>query len=224
MWQRIKLILKSVRQYKKYAIITPLFMIGEAALECMLPFIMSVLIDDIGGITKSSDIMNKTFNNFMFPVTIFWIIMILIIMSMLSLLCGIMGGRFAARASVGMATNLRLDVYKKIQSFGFDNIDKFQTSSLITRLTTDIQNVTMAFQLCIRIVIRAPLMMIFSAIMAFVAGGNMAWIFIGLIPIIGFGLFLIVKAAMKIFTRVFKRYDKLNESVQENVSGVRVVK
>ena len=224
MWQKIKLILKSVRQYKKYALITPLFMVVEAALECLLPFIMSVLIDDIGKIAQPSDIMNKVFTNFAFPVTLFGIFMILIGFSILSLLSGIFGGRFAAKASIGMGANLRSDIYKKIQSFSFDNIDKFHTSSLITRMTTDIGNVQMAFQLCIRIVIRAPLMMIFSAVMAFVAGGKMAWIFISLIPAVGVALFLIIKFAMGIFMRVFKRYDKLNESVQENVSAVRVVK
>ena len=224
MWQKIKLILKSVRHYKKYALITPVFMVIEAALECLLPFIMSVLIDDIGKITQPSDIMNKVFYNFAFPVTLFWIFMILIGFSLLSLTCGILGGRLAAKASIGMGANLRSDLYKKIQSFSFDNIDKFHTSSLITRMTTDINNVQMAFQMCIRIVIRAPLMMIFSAVMAFVAGGKMAWIFITLIPVVGICMFLIIKFAMGIFMRVFKRYDKLNESVQENVSGVRVVK
>lgn len=224
MWQKIKLILKSVRQYKKYALITPIFMVTEAALECLLPFIMSVLIDDIGKITQPSDIMNKVFYNFAFPVTLFWIFMILIGFSLLSLTCGILGGRLAAKASIGMGANLRSDLYKKIQSFSFNNIDKFHTSSLITRMTTDINNVQMAFQMCIRIVIRAPLMMIFSAVMAFVAGGKMAWIFITLIPVVGICMFLIIKFAMGIFMRVFKRYDKLNESVQENVSGVRVVK
>ena len=224
MLEKIKLILKSVRQYKKFAIITPIFMIIEAALECLLPFIMSVLIDDIGLIAQSSDIVYKKFDNFVFPISILGIILILVGFSALSLTCGILGGRFAAKASIGMGANLRSDMYKKIQSFSFNNIDKFQVSSLITRMTTDINNVQMAFQLCIRIVIRAPLMMIFSAVMAFIAGGKMAWIFIGLIPLVGVGLFFIVKGAMGIFIRVFKRYDKLNESVQENVSGVRVVK
>ena len=220
----IKLILKSVREYKKYAIITPIFMILEAALECLLPFIMSVLIDNIAFIEKPEDIVNLRFTNFIFPITILEIILILVGFSIFSLTCGILGGRFAARASIGMGANLRSDMYKKIQSFSFDNIDKFHSSSLITRMTTDIANVQMAFQLCIRIVIRAPLMMIFSATMAFITGGSMAWIFIGLIPIVGLALFFIIKAAMGIFMRVFKRYDKLNESVQENVAGVRVVK
>ena len=224
MLKNVKMILKSIRQYKKYALITPIFMIVEAALECLLPFIMSVLIDNISQITQPSDIMNKYFDNFIFPITLFGIFMVMIGFAVLSLTCGILGGRFAAKASIGMGANLRSDLYKKMQEFSFDNIDKFQVSSLITRMTTDINNVQTAFQMCIRIVIRAPLMMIFSAIMAFIAGGNMAWIFIALMPTVGFVLFLIIRGAMKIFIRVFKRYDKLNESVEENVSGVRVVK
>ncbi len=232
----IKLILRSVRQYKKYAIITPLFMIGEAALECLLPFIMSVLIDNISYVSQMSDLTNFTIRqlrenlgivnngNILYNFSILGIILLLVGFSILSLICGILGGRFAAKASIGMGANLRKDLYEKIQTFSFKNIDKFHGSSLVTRMTTDIANVQMAFQLCIRIVIRAPLIMIFSGVMAFIAGGHMAWIFITLVPIVGLALFFIVRFAMKIFTRVFKRYDKLNESVQENVSGVRVVK
>lgn len=233
MLRKIKLILQSVREYKKYAIITPIFMLFEALIECVMPFIMSALIDSV------SQNVNKlnTFQDIFAPltythnglgltinVTIFGIMIILIIMAVLSLTCGILGGRTAARASVGMATNLRSDLYKKIQSFSFSNIDKFSSASLVTRMTTDVNNVTMAFQMLLRIVIRAPLMMLFSAIMAFISGGVMAFIFVILIPAIGLGLFLIVKKAMNIFLRVFKRYDALNESVEENVSGVRVVK
>lgn len=233
MLQKIKLILQSVREYKKYAIITPIFMLFEALIECVMPFIMSALIDSV------SQNVNKlnTFQDIFAPltythnglgltinVTIFGIMIVLIIMAVLSLTCGILGGRTAARASVGMATNLRSDLYKKIQSFSFSNIDKFSSASLVTRMTTDVNNVTMAFQMLLRIVIRAPLMMLFSAIMAFISGGVMAFIFVILIPAIGLGLFLIVKKAMNIFLRVFKRYDALNESVEENVSGVRVVK
>ena len=236
MWTNIKLILKSVRQYKKFALITPIFMVLEAALECALPFIMSILIDNIAYISETSDITNYSIRqlreslnitnngNLFYNFSILGIILILVGFSMLSLACGIFGGRYAAKASIGMGANLREDIYKKIQNFSFNNIDKFHSSSLITRMTTDVGNVQMAFQMCIRIVVRAPLMMIFSAVMAFAAGGNMAWIFIALIPAVGIALYFIVKGAMKIFMRVFKRYDKLNESVQENVSGVRVVK
>lgn len=229
MWAKIKLILKSIRQYKKYAIITPLFMIVEAALECALPFIMSMFVDTIENISEPSDIM-KVFKyentNFGFAVNVslFWLIIILVCMALVSLTCGILGGVFGSKASVGLAANLRSDLYKKVESFSFANIDKFSASSLVTRMTTDVSNVQMAFMMCIRIVIRAPLMMLFSAIMAFISGGQLAWIFIILIPIIGFFLFLIIRGAMGVFRKVFKKYDLLNESVQENVTGMRVVK
>lgn len=241
MWQKIKLILKSVRQYKKYALITPIFMIGEALLECLMPFTMSMLIDSVSDavnpnlhptgslLTQFSDITKQIpYTNanlgINWNVSILLLILVLVGMAGVSLLCGIFGGKFAAIASVGMSTNLRSDLYKKIEDFSFSNIDKFSSSSLITRLTTDVNQVAMSFQMCIRIVVRAPLMMIFSAIMAFLAGGVMALIFVVLVPIVALGLFIIGKKAMKIFIRVFKRYDKLNESVQENVSGIRVVK
>ena len=229
MWKKIRLILKSVRQYKAAALITPIFMIIEAALECALPFVMSMFVDTIEYVTTVEDIMtpfpyqNPNFGLNM-NISLFWLIIILVSMALVSLTCGILGGVFGSKASVGLATNLRSDLYKKLESFSFANIDKFSASSLVTRMTTDISNVQMAFMMMIRIVIRAPLMMIFSAVMAFIAGGQMAWIFIILIPIIGFFLFLIIKSAMRIFRRLFKRYDLLNESVQENVAGMRVVK
>ena len=232
MWQKVKLILKSVRQYKKYAIITPLFMIGEALLECIMPFTMSMLIDSVNNAVKNNIEFNFTSPipyvnqnlSMNLNVSILGLILTLLGIVIASILCGIFGGIFAAKASVGLATNLRSDIYKKIQSFSFSNIDKFSSSSLVTRTTTDINQIQMSFQMLIRIVVRAPLMMIFSAVMAFVTGGVMALIFVVLIPLIGFGLFEIGKHARAIFVRVFKRYDKLNESVQENVSGIRVVK
>lgn len=214
MWKKIKYILKSVREYKVYALVTPLFMIGEAGIECALPFVMSMFLNKIeevsGGIATFSSL---------------WVyIVALIAMAMVSLLCGVLGGRTAAKASTGLAKNLRSDLFAKLESFSFENIDKFSSSSLVTRMTTDITNTQQAFQMCIRIVIRAPLMLIFSVIMAFISGGQMAWIFIGIIPVVGGGLILIIRLAMPIFRRVFKRYDALNESVQENISGIRVVK
>lgn len=241
MIEKIKLIAKSIRQYKKYAIWTPILMVVEALMECAMPFVMSMLIDTITQaititathpaieISEFSDIFKTlTYTNVTLglelKVTIFGIIMTLIGMALISLSAGFIGGRTAAKASVGLQTNLRADIYKKIQTFSFANIDKFHSSSLITRLTTDVNQVGMAFQMMIRIVVRAPLMIIFSAVMAFVAGGWMAVIFILLIPMIGIGLYFIGKKAFKIFSSVFKRYDKLNESVQENVSGIRVVK
>ena len=229
MWKKIRLILKSIRQYKRDAIITPIFMLVEAALECALPFVMSMFVDTIEHVNSIQDFVSVyqyTNANFGFSlnVSLLGLIITLVGMAMLSLTCGIMGGIFGSRASVGLATNLRMDMYKKLETFSFANIDKFSASSLVTRMTTDISNVQMAFMMCIRIVVRAPLMMIFSAAMAFIAGGNMAWIFIGIIPLLGFFLFLIILFAMRIFRRVFKKYDKLNESVQENVTGMRVVK
>ncbi|MBQ6731420.1 MAG: ABC transporter ATP-binding protein [Bacilli bacterium] len=203
-------VLKSVREYKIYAIITPLFMIGEAAVECVLPFVMSQFVDRIEGV-KSIE-----------PLVPFFII--IIAMTIVSIVCGILGGRFASYASCGFAKNLRQDLYKKVESFSFENIDHFHASSLVTRMTTDVNNAQMSFAMAIRIVIRAPLMLIFSAVMAFVTGGHMAWIFVTAIPIIGLIFFFVAHFAMGIFKRVFKRYDALNESVQENVAGMRVVK
>ena len=225
MWNKIKLILKSLKQYKKYAIITPIFMVLEVLFESALPFVMSVFLDlsiQIHDISQFTDVISHS--RLPFDVSLLGLIIAMIIMACLSLLAGILGGKFAAKASVGLATNLRSDLYKKIQSFSFANIDKFSTSSLVTRMTTDIANVQQAFQMCIRIVVRAPLMMIFSATMAFISGGSVAWLFIILIPVLGIGLFFIIKKAMTIFMKVFKRYDALNESVQENVTGIRVVK
>ena len=233
MRNKIKLILKSLRQYKIFAILTPLCMVLEAALECVLPFVMSMFVDTIEYATTAADV-NEAFTkvvpytnpnlHFTINVSLLGLILTLVGMALLSLTCGILGGVFGSKASVGLASNLRSDMYKKIESFSFANIDKFSSSSLVTRMTTDIGNVQMAFMMCIRMVVRAPLMMIFSACMAFIAGGQLAWVFVVLLPVVGLLLFLIIRGAMGIFRRVFKRYDKLNESIQENVSGMRVVK
>lgn len=209
MLKRIKRVFSSVREYKKYAIITPLCMIGEAAIECVLPFVMNKFVS---AIQDASNVLQ------LWPY-----ILALVLMTCASIAFGILGGRFASIASAGFAKNLRHDIYEKIQSFSFENIDKFHGSSLVTRMTTDVNNAQMSFQMCIRIVFRAPLMLIFSSVMAFVAGGHIAWIFIGAAILAGLLLFLIIRGAMKIFKVLFKRYDALNESVQENVSGIRVV-
>ncbi len=213
MIKKIKLILKSVREYKKQAILTPIFMVGEVAMECAIPYVMSLFLDKIEEMGMSIQF------NVLLPYIIG-----LVAMAMASLLFGVFGGRTAAVASTGLARNLRSDLYKKLQSFSFENIDKFSNSSLVTRMTTDVTNAQQSFQMCIRIVVRAPLMLIFSVIMAFINGGNMAWIFIGIVPVVALGLIFIMKLAMPVFQRVFKRYDALNESVQENVSAIRVVK
>ncbi len=210
MWQKIKYVFSSIREYKKYAIMTPIFMIGEAGVECCIPFVMSLLIDKIDDLTSISSL---------------WPYLVALIgMAIISITCGVLGGITAAKASTGLAKNLRHDLYVKLQSYSFANIDKFTSSSLVTRLTTDISNAQMAFQMCIRIVVRAPLMFIFSIVMAFVSGGLLAFIFVGLVPVVVLGLFFIIKKALPIFRRVFKQYDKLNQSVEENVSGIRVVK
>ena len=233
MFKKIKLIFAKVGQYKKYAILSPIMMVIEAMMECFLPFIMSMLVDTIRqnegdlvnlhSIAETLPYHNETLH-LDWQVSIIGIILVLITLSLVSLTAGILGGRFAARASVGLATNLRSDLFKKVESFSFSNIDKFSSSSLLTRMTTDISSVQMAFQMTIRIVIRAPIMMIFAATMAFVSGGELAWIFVILVPVVALGLGLIIKGAMSTFRKVFKRYDVLNESVQENVSAIRVVK
>ncbi len=210
MFKMIAKVLKSVREYKIFAIITPLFMIGEAAVECALPFVMSQFVDKIEFVTSISELVPY--------------FLIILGMAIVSITCGILGGRFAAYAASGFAKNLRRDLYKKVESFSFENIDHFHASSLVTRMTTDVTNAQNSFAMAIRIVVRAPLMLIFSAVMAFIVGGNLAWIFVIAIPVIGIIFVVVAKFAMGIFRRVFKRYDALNESVQENVAGMRVVK
>lgn len=207
MFQKIKRILKSLREYKVFAIITPIFMIGEVVMECILPSVMSDLLN---ALELREDILPY--------------IIAMIIIAVFSLTFGILGGLTASKASAGLAKNLRYDMYKKIQSFSFANIDRFSVSSLVTRLTTDVSTVQMAFQMCIRAVVRAPLMMIFSTVMAFVKGGVLAFIFVALIPAIGLVFFLILRKAMPTFSLLFKRYDAMNESIKENVSAIRVVK
>ncbi len=210
MFKLFKKVFKSVREYKKYAIITPLFMVGEAAVECALPFVMSLFVDSIENATDISTLLPYIFA--------------IIGMAVVSITCGILAGRFASIASCGFAKNLRNDLYRKIESFSFENIDHFHASSLVTRMTTDVTNTQQSFAMVIRIVIRAPLMLIFSAVMAFITGGAMAFIFVAAIPVIAIVFFVLARFAMGIFRRVFKRYDALNESVQENVAGMRVVK
>lgn len=210
MIKAIMKVFKSVRNYKPYAIITPLFMIGETAVESALPFFMSFFVGKIETITHIYELLPY--------------FLILLALTAVSITCGVMGGRFASIAASGFAKNLRNDLYEKIESFSFENIDRFQTSSLVTRMTTDVSNAQMSFGMTLRIVIRAPLMLIFSAVMAFITGGQMAWLFIITIPVLGSVFVVIARFAMKYFRSVFKRYDALNESIQENVSAMRVVK
>ncbi|MCQ2794455.1 MAG: ABC transporter ATP-binding protein/permease [Bacilli bacterium] len=215
MFKNFKLILHSLREHKVYAILTPVLMILESACECALPIIMARFISLIQDYQQTETI---DFVQFGIQAGIF------ISVAIVSLIAGFLGSKTSAKASVGLAQNLRLDVFKKIESFSFANIDRFSTSSLVTRLTTDVTNTFMTFNIGIRVVVKAPLMLVFSTVLSFVMGGRMAWIFIAVIPLVCLAFFLMIKYATRIFNRVFKRYDKLNESIQENVAAIRVVK
>ena len=206
----VKTLSKSIREFKGAAIQSPLFVVLESLVETIIPFVTAKLINEI----KAGCGMDT--------ITKFGIV--LIILATLSLSFGVIAGNASATAATGFSRNLRKDIFYKIQDFSFENIDRFQTSSLVTRMTTDIQNVQLAFMMLIRIGFRAPMMLIFSFATAFIMGGQMAWIFVAVIPILGIGLALVVKTVMPLFRAVFKKYDALNDSVQENVSGMRVVK
>lgn len=206
----IKKLASCVRQYKKPAILTPIFVSLEVVLEVIIPFLMASLIDKGIEAGNMSEILR--------------IGGILVVMAFVSLFFGALSGRTAAKASTGFAANLRHDMYYNIQNFSFFNIDKFSTSSIITRLTTDVSNVQMAFQMITRIAVRCPLMFIFSLVMAFYINAKVSLVFLVAIPILGIGLTVIILKAHPIFERVFKTYDKLNTVVQENLHGIRVVK
>ena len=206
----IKELSRSIREYKAAAILTPIFVSLEVVLECLIPFVTASLIDMIeNNISLRSILIHGA---------------ILVGMAVLSLVFGALSGAFCAKASSGFAKNLRKDIYYKIQDFSFENIDKFSTPSLVTRMTTDVNNVQFSFMMIIRIAVRCPLMLVFSLVMAFVMGGNLGWIFVAVIPPLTVILLLIMKKAIPLFHRVFKKYDNLNESIQENVRGMRVVK
>lgn len=210
----IKELSKCVREYKLASILTPIFVSLEVVLECLIPFVIARLVNVI-------DVPDAT----TISMTEIWKYGgILLAMSVLSLVCGALSGAFCAKASAGFAKNLRKDMYYKIQDYSFENIDKFSTPSLVTRMTTDVTNVQMAYMMIIRIAVRCPLMLIFSLVMTFVMGGSMGWIFVAVIPPLTGLLLLIMKLTMPLFHRVFKKYDRLNESIQENVRGMRVVK
>ena len=206
----VKTLVRSVREYKKPALLTPLLVSVEVVLECIIPFIIADLVNDMQAGCDLSTIVNYGIE--------------LVIMAILSLVFGVAAGNTCATASTGFAKNLRKDMFYKIQDYSFENIDKFSVSSLVTRMTTDVINVQMAFMMIIRIAIRCPLMLIFSFIMGFAMGGRLAMIFLVTIPLLGFGLFLVIRKATPIFRRVFRKYDALNDSVQENVQAMRVVK
>lgn len=206
----IKVLKKSIRDYKLPSILTPIFIIGEVVLETLIPTVMAVLIDEISKSISMDPIIKYG--------------LILLAMALASLLCGFIAGKFAATASCGYAKNLRHDMYYKIQDFSFAEIDRFSTSSLVTRLTTDVTNVQNAYQMIIRIAIRTPLMLIFAFVFSFRINWRIALIFLAAMPVLMLALALMMKFVMPFFRKIFRKYDDMNESVQENVQAIRVVK
>ena len=205
----IKVLKKCIREYKKASLLAPFFVTFEVIMECLLPFFMSYLLETM----EKNDI----------KMMIIWMVVLLVV-AMLGLYFGFLSGKYAAIASSGFAKNVRHDLFYKVQDFSFENIDNFSASSLVTRMTTDVNNVQMAYGMIIRIAIRSPLMLIFSVIMAFTINWKIALISCCLVPVIGIAFLISSKCAMPVFDRVFKKYDNLNESVQENINGIRVVK
>lgn len=212
-----KTIIKSVREYKKSSLLAPLFIMLEVILEVLIPYVMTLLLGRIKEIGASGDTSHLLSEILKYGG-------ILLALALGSLACGSLSGLFCAKASSGFAKNLRKDMYYKIQDFSFSNIDKFSTSSLVTRLTTDVTNVEQAYMMIIRSAIRAPFMIVFSLIMVFTINAKMALIFLCIAPVLMVGLTLIMTKAIPFFNRIFRKYDAMNESVEENVRGMRVVK
>ncbi len=206
----LKKLAQSIREYKLSSMLSFLFITLEAVIECFIPFITADLINRIESGVDMGIILSTGG--------------LLVVMAIASLACGGIAGLCCSKASAGFAKNLRGDLFNKVQTYSFENIDKFSATSLVTRMTTDINNVQMSYMMIIRTAIRAPLMLIFCIIMAYVMGGALSTSFVVLVPILGFGLFLVSRKAMPAFRRVFKKYDRLNESIEENVRGMRVVK
>lgn len=206
----IRVLKKSIREYKRDSILTPILVAFEALVECIIPMMVANLVNKMQNGCDLSVIAKYG--------------VILIIMACFSLLFGALAGITAANASAGFGKNLRKDLFVAVQNFSFENIDRFSASSLVTRMTTDVTNVQMAYMMIIRTVVRAPLMLIFSLTMGFIMGGYLALIFLFTIPFLGIGLGLVIKKTMPLFRKVFKKYDNLNNSVQENINGIRVVK
>jgi len=230
----VKTLSKSIREYKKPSILAPIFVAMEVVIECLIPFVMTLLLSAmnyIAGAEKNPTPMVKKIVLLigggqmpeMMPV-ILWFGLGLVCLALISLTFGALSGRFCAVASSGFAKNLRKDMFYKMQGFSFSNIDKFSSSSLVTRMTTDVTNVEMSYMMIIRTAIRSPFMLIFSMVMAFTLNSKMALIFLCTTPILAFGLGFIMFKAIPFFNRIFKKYDKLNESVEENIRGMRVVK
>ena len=207
MWKELA---KSIREYKKPSIETVIWVSIEVIFECIIPFVIAELVNQIKAGCGLNVIARYG--------------IVLVLMAGLSLLFGALAGSTCATASCGLARNLRKDIFYKIQEFSFENIDRFSTSSLVTRLTTDVANIQFAYMMVIRTAIRCPLMLVFSFVMAFIMGGRMALIFLVVAPILGFGLFMVTRKTLPLFQKVFKKYDALNQSIQENVKAMRVVK
>ena len=232
MLKNLKQLFTYVGNYKIYAILTPIIVSLEVVMECLIPFFTADLITYVQQDYVVSDaILTKWFISLVDTIVpgkplavVGGYCILLVFMALLSLTFGAVAGITCSKASCGFAKNLRTGLFNKTQDFSFENIDKFSTSSLVTRLTTDVTNVQQSFMMIIRTAIRSPLMFIFSILMSFIRGGSMALIFVAVIPVLLFGLIFIAKKAMPIFKKVFKKYDKLNASVQENVHGMRVVK
>lgn len=206
----IRELTKSLREFKKPTVITFILMIFEVLIEVTIPFITAQLVNTIKAGADMGDVVKTG--------------LILVLLAFVSLSCGSLGGFTCSKAAAGFARNLRHDIFAKVQSFSFENIDKFSTASLVTRLTTDVGNVMYAFMMMIRTAVRAPLMFVFAIVMAFIMGGKLALSFVVVIPVLGFTMYFIAKKALPAFRAVFKKYDKLNESIEENVRGMRVVK
>lgn len=211
----VKTLAKSIREYKTPSILSPIFVSLEVIVECIMPLFIMRFIEEISN--------GKDSNSLPMEIILYYG-GILVGMALLSLTFGMLSGRFAARASAGFAKNLRKDMYYAIQDYSFSNIDKFSTSSLVTRLTTDVTNVQMAYMMIIRVAIRCPLMLAFSLAMAFTVNVTISWVFVALIPILAGVLTAVILKCFPIFERVFKKYDNMNRSIREDIKGIRVVK
>lgn len=206
----VKTLSKSIREYKKDSIMSVIYIIFEVIMECIIPFILANLVNGIRSNIPIGDLFKQG--------------LILVVMAMLSLAFGILAGKKSAVASAGFARNLRKDIFQKVQGFSFENIDSFSNSSLLTRLTTDVTNVQNAYMMTIRMAIRSPFMFVFSFVMSFIMGGKLAFIFVIVVPILLIGLAFIIIKAMKIFKKIFYKYDDMNNTIQENIKAIRLVK
>ena len=206
----VKTLSKSIREYKKDSIMSVIYIVFEVIMECIIPFILANLVNGIRSNIPIEDLFKQG--------------LILVVMAMLSLAFGILAGKKSAVASAGFARNLRKDIFEKVQGFSFENIDSFSNSSLLTRLTTDVTNVQNAYMMTIRMAIRSPFMFVFSFVMSFIMGGKLAFIFVIVVPILLIGLAFIIIKAMKIFKKIFYKYDDMNNTIQENIKAIRLVK